>query len=599
MDEEMRQVLEERMAALPQGGITYKTIFGKRYAYYQWTENGKQRARRVQDGELDELQRQIAERKRLKEQLHQQRAFGDLVPAECATVSRSLDEQLLLSARLGEELRAFAKPVAAWKRRQCFDDLERYLRGESDGRVFVLYGLRRTGKTTLIRQALAAMDDDDMGRAAFLQVSDGDSLASVNHDLKTLEAAGVRFAFIDEVTLADDFIEGAALLSDIYATSGMKIVLSGTDSLGFLLAEDEELYDRCILAHTTHIPYREFSEVLGLSGIDAYIEHGGTMSVSGVNYNATGRVFADARHAGEYVDSAIARNIQHSLRNYQDGRHFRGLLDLYESDELTNVINRVVEGINHRFTLEVLSRDFRSHDLGIARANLRKNREHPQDVLDRIDLEAVTDRLKQLLEIKDAHEREVNLTQRHGAEIEEYLRLLDVISSVDTVNAADLTSRMRTAVSQPGLRYAQAKALVQSLVEDAALADLDVVERRYVTERILEEVRGRMMEDIVLLETKLARPECEVFALHFAVGEFDMVVADPETLTCEIYEIKHSTQRVAAQRRHLLDPEKRAFVEHRWGAIAVTAVMYRGEEAEEEGVTYLNVEAYLEGLGKE
>ena len=32
------------------------------------------------------------------------------------------------------------------------------------------------------------------------------------------------------------------------------------------------------------------------------------------------------------------------------------------------------------------------------------------------------------------------------------------------------------------------------------------------------------MEDIVLLETKIAHPEKKVFKLQFAVGEFDMVV---------------------------------------------------------------------------
>lgn len=66
----------------------------------------------------------------------------------------------------------------------------------------------------------------------------------------------------------EDFIEGAALFSDVFAASGMKIVLSGTDSLGFLFTEDEQLYDRCILLHTTWIPYREFEAVLGISGID-------------------------------------------------------------------------------------------------------------------------------------------------------------------------------------------------------------------------------------------------------------------------------------------------------------------------------------------
>ena len=33
----------------------------------------------------------------------------------------------------------------------------------------------------------------------------------------------------------------------------MKIVLSGTDSLGFWLAMDEELYDRAKAIHTTFI----------------------------------------------------------------------------------------------------------------------------------------------------------------------------------------------------------------------------------------------------------------------------------------------------------------------------------------------------------
>ncbi|MGN9056109.1 hypothetical protein ACTNA4_06515 [Bariatricus sp. HCP28S3_A7] len=53
-------------------------------------------------------------------------------------------------------------------------------------------------------------------------------------------------------------------------------------------------------------------------------------------------------------------------------------------------------------------------------------------------------------------------------------------------------------------------------------------EGKRVTERILDEIKGRMMEDIVLLETKLSRTNCEVFRLQFAVGEFDMIVFDPE-----------------------------------------------------------------------
>ena len=93
-------------------------------------------------------------------------------------------------------------------------------------------------------------------------------------------------------------------------------------------------------------------------------------------------------------------------------------------------------------------------------------------------------------------------------------------------------------------------------MQDDKFRDLSLVERKRVTERILAEIKGRMMEDIVLLETKLSKKNCEVFRLQFAIGEFDMVVFDPEEETCEIYEIKHSDKIVLQQCRHLLDKQK-------------------------------------------
>lgn len=198
------------------------------------------------------------------------------------------------------------------------------------------------------------------------------------------------------------------MFSDVYASCGMKIVLSGTDSLGFLLSSSDQLYDRCVMLHTTFIPYREFENVLGIKGIDEYIRYGGTMSLSGVHYNEN-FVFADKSQIDSYVDSAIAGNIQHSLKYYQDGSHFRHLLELYEKNELTSAINRVVEDINHRFTAEVLTRDFSSGDLSISARNLRRDRNEPNDILDRIDRDAFTDNLKKLLEILNKSEQKSRL----------------------------------------------------------------------------------------------------------------------------------------------------------------------------------------------
>ena len=102
-----------------------------------------------------------------------------------------------------------------------------------------------------------------------------------------------------------------------------------------------------------------------------------------------------------------------------------------------------------------------------------------------------------------------------------------------------------------------------------------------------------MMEDAVLLETKLAKPQKQVFILQFAVGEFDMVVFDPATSSCEIYEIKHSTEIVPEQTRHLMDEEKCRMTEHRFGTITGKYLIYRGQEATTNDIQYVNVEKYL------
>lgn len=579
--------LEAQIAALPVGSITKKTVNGKIYFYHRWTEDKKRREKYIPEEDIPVLREQIEERKALEAKM---KALKKKAPKKPAPQK----ETFIMNVRIGNSLRIYAEPMRRYKKRACYQKLHDFVYGDVQDRVFILYGLRRTGKTTLIRQILSEMTDAELARAAFIQATARNNLAQLNQDLKQLEQRGYKYIFIDEVTLMEDFIEGAALLSDIFAACGMKIVLSGTDSLGFLFTAYNELYDRCIRLHTTHIPYREFEEILGIRGIDEYIRYGGTMSLGGVHYNETS-TFASKKSADEYVDSAIARNIQHSLECYDNQGHFRHLAELYEQGELTSAINRIVEDITHRFTLEILTRDFASNDYRLSARNLRRDREHPTDILDRIDIPAFTERLRTLMEIRNRQEQTVQIKDVHRAEIKEYLDLLDLTSDIEVRSLPAVNDiRMRTVIAQPGLRYAQADALIQSLLLDETFSDLSLEERNFVTERILNEIKGRMMEDIVLLETKLANPKKEVFVLQFAIGEFDMVVFDPAASSCEIYEIKHSTEAVPQQYRHLIDEQKCELTRHRFGPITGKYVLYRGEDMVlENGITYRNVEKYL------
>ena len=582
--------LEKEIAALPPGSVSKKTIKDKIYYYHRVNRDGKTKETYIAFDDVEKLKSQIRKRRVLEKELKE---LKRLIPANS---NKSSSHEFNTYIRIGVQLKNYISPIKSYKKRECYNKLYEYIYGDHQDKVFVLYGLRRTGKTTLIRQIIADMSEIELRQSAFIQVNTQITLAELNKDLKYLEKQGYKYVFIDEVTLMEDFIEGAALFSDIYASCGMKIVLSGTDSLGFLFTESEELYDRCITLHTTFISYREFEKVLGIKGIDEYIRFGGTMSLSGVNYNEDSP-FSDSKKTDEYIDTAIARNIQHSLKYYQHGSHFRHLIALYEKGELTNAINRVVEDINHRFTVNVLTKTFKSTDLSISANNLLKDKIHGTDLLSHIDRDAVEERLMQTLKILNIEEQSIDIDETCALEIKEYLTLLDLIMEIgeEYLPVASSSSK-KTTITQPGMRYSQATELVNSILQDENFSSFSAPERAYILDRILSEVKGRMLEEIVLLETTLARPQKKVFKLQFSTGEFDMVIADEKSLSCEIYEIKYSKEVVPKQYQHLKDEQKCKDTAFRFGEIKGKYVIYRGETTEFDGIKYLNVEEFLKSL---
>lgn len=564
--------IEREIAVLPAGGVSKKNVHGNIYYYHRITQNGKRIENYVKADEVDELISNIEKRKKLEKELKKLK--------QCMPKEKNLDFKT--KVLVGDRLKSLVSITRNYKKRECIQMLRDYIFEDIADKVFILYGLRRTGKTTLIRQIILELSESDFNKAAFIQVTSRDSLSEIDEDLRLLEKNGYKYVFLDEVTLMEDFIEGASLFSDIYASSGMKIILSGTDSLGFAFSKEEQLYDRCIMLHTTFIPYREFENVLGIYGIDEYIRYGGTMSLGGINYNAS-TLFSNIKDTEEYINTSIAKNIQHSLKMYQYGGHFRQLLDLYEKGELTNVINRVVEDMNHRFTKSVVERITANNLLG--------------DRVDSLNLDKVTLGIKNMLDILNKEEQSIDISDVHMTQIKEYLAILDLIKEIDLEYLPEVNQKSKIiVVTQPGLRYAQAEAIVENLLLDEKFQELDIQKRTRILERLLSEIRGRMMEDIVLLETKLAKKDKHVFKLQFPIGEFDMVVQDPKTLSCEIYEIKYSKERACEQYRHINDEEKCAMTTHRYGNITGRYVIYRGENTELDTIQYLNVEDYLKSL---
>lgn len=597
--------LEKQISNLPIGYVIEKTINEKKYYYQQWKENGKTKNRCISEEESKILKPQIEKRKQLQKEL---KALKKTMPALVSKTKgeENKEPEFKMSALYGEALLNMAQTASQYERRDCFSKIQDFFKAPAADKVCLVFGLRRTGKTTLLKQLVLAMNEEEQKSAIYIKASTENTIEDLNADLKIANKLKYKYVFIDEITLIEKFIDNAALLSDVYAVQGMKIVLSGTDSLGFWFAQNEELYDRAVTVHTTFIPFREYSRLLKIDDIDEYIRYGGTLKAGETNFedtdaNAFDASFRTDESTRRYIDTAIAQNIQHSLKCYDRGNHFRNLIDLYKKDELTNAINRIIEDMNQAFTVDVITRDFKSSDLGSAKELLRREKDESKrtDFLDTFNASEVTKKLMDILKIRNKERQSIEIKDIHIQEITEYLKALDLLQIVYTENIPISNKKEeRIIFTQSGMRFCQAQVLVYSLMQDEVFGSLTGDLRDIITEKILEDVRGRMLEDIVFLETKRTYgSKRNVFKLKFASGEFDMVIQDKAKKQCEIFEIKHSKQMVSTQYRHINNEEKIVLTESQFGKVVRRCVLYRGEsKVLENGVEYKNVEEFLKGL---
>lgn len=595
---EQMRALEERIAKLPSGYISKKNISGKTRYYLQWREDGKLKSKYIREEELEMLSAQIEERKALQKSLQEMQIKYPKPQYDAS----SFETKVITGVNLAK----IVKKTKNLKKRDAYEKITKYIYGNDYTRVCAIYGLRRTGKTTMLFQAIADMSDEDFAKTAYIKARITDRMDMVIRDLDRLHKAGFVYVFIDEVTLMEDFIDSAALFSDIYTQMGMKIVLSGTDSLGFWFARDNELYDRVRMVHTTFISYREYSRLLEIDSIDEYIRYGGTLRMGETDFDdddltAEDASFRDDESTRRYIDTAICKNIQHSLACFEYGHYFSHLRTLYEAGELTGAINRIIEDMNHLFVYNVLTRDFKSNDLGITARNLRneRNPEKRINILNHMDRADVTQRMMNILEIRNKEEQQIGITSSHITLIKQYLKALDLIVDCPIeYGQLGIEKEERVLFSQPGMRYCQAQALAYAVMKDDKFSLLPDERKNDIVERILKEVRGRMLEDIILLETsKALEKNYRVFKLQFESGEFDMVIRDTQHNTCAVYEIKHSSECVREQGRHLMNKEMLALTTPRFGTLKGRYVLYLGEDIDtEDGIAYRNAENFLKNL---
>lgn len=474
--------------------------------------------------------------------------------------------------------------------------LVNYLEKPAQGKVMAINGLRRTGKTVMMLQAIEKKSEN----CAYLLASERDGMDSLENAIENLRRQGISKFFIDEATLLPEFIDEANFLSDMAAGSGCHIVLSGTDSLGFAIAHKNSLYDRDHVIHTTWIPWHEHERLLKTASIDDYISSGGIFSAE------RRELFKD------YALDAIAANIVNTLRHFKNGSRFGILRELHEQGLLLTVINNIVNDSGHRFVMSV-ARDWKLNDLAMAKAD---GRGKPEGwLLRRLDLDKVLDNMMEKLGCRRRGLLMNRVEKRHVWEINAYLRLMGIIQPSPVLDlaelvdpACDIFSKISPAnltnpfqgewrLIQPGLRWAQVEAVTQSLQEEFAVSgrhDPEILDN--VFNRIRNRARGAILEDVAATHTARADAGNHVFLLRGPACEIDMVVAKKDGSSFSAYEIKNSSEPKSSHARHLLDKSLIASLEKRFGRLEKRQILYRGENCSRNGCEYRNIGEYLRSL---
>lgn len=525
--------LEIQISMLPRGYISKKNINGNLYHYRQWTENGKVKSKFIKKNELETVTAQIAKRKELEQRVKNLKS--KLKEIEIPQILVSPKQRYHTNVVFGTALQDIAETMRGFYKRDCFEELYYYLNSDITDKVCIVYGLRRTGKTALIRQALLEMPKIQFDRCAYIKPIKSNTMGQLCDDIRELYDKKFRYIFIEDITSLDDFVQSASVLSDVFAATGVKIVLTSSEPFSFWQSIHNELYHRAIMIHTTFIPFKEYSRVMNTDDIGRYIECGGVLG----EYN------------GSFDDECIGKD-----------------------EGLTEALNNEINYICSKFLSKIITRDYIEGLLGITTKTSIWGR-------------------------KDKQLQRVEITARNNQRAEELLKGLDFIMDCPMERIEESVTDMDDKLFyQPGRKYVFCKSLIDKYIEKLNFDTLNETEKTKVREDALEKIRESILKDIVLLETKnsISR-RYKPFRLRFLEDDLDMVVYDKENNQCTIFEISNTKEIAPKQYRKLMEETKTNQVEKRFGKITAKYILYRGDDYfDDDKIIYLNVENYLKSL---
>lgn len=283
----------------------------------------------------------------------------------------------------GEQLGLLKTPPEA---RRQLSDLMDYLNRQDADRVCTLYGLRRTGKTTLLLQAIQKLLERGVSaeRIGYFTGMKGDSFDDLYLELEAHKT--LAYIFIDEIGFFSNFLKNGNYLYDtLIRLYNRKVVIAGTNLLALYVAAKRTLYDRCQVIQVPYLSFYEhcrfvlhtntpcrdqFIEYMKTGGlfqapddIPDYVQTSITDSITELfDTQPEHEVFVWLKPESETVDwKSYVNTVLFLSSNYISNRSFQTPLSLIQDFEVldTQITKQIVQAFKQYFQLKQADRSYR------------------------------------------------------------------------------------------------------------------------------------------------------------------------------------------------------------------------------------------------
>lgn len=244
----------------------------------------------------------------------------------------------------GSSLRTYIRSSIdkSWKCRDIVDSIVNYFDNPYKGMMFGLTGLRGTGKTVSLLQALVKMNK--LSESMYVTLStDSDIDCTGLCSYLEPQLAGIKYLAIDEATRIKNLIKNGDTLFEELKRFGIAVVLSGTDTLALAISSGDGLFHRIVEHNITFISLAEYERILCNESdktrvVVSYIKSGGLMAPDNVKDFDTFKV---------YVNTAIVDNILNTISKNKGVSEFE-LVSKMSDTKLRSIVFGILYSIGYK-----------------------------------------------------------------------------------------------------------------------------------------------------------------------------------------------------------------------------------------------------------